>query len=361
MKKFSLVIATLVIFSFFVVPSYATDTQVSDLVGTTTTTTSTTTQEVTTTSTNSLQLTIPSQTENPSVSITFTDPSTDKKGVQLETDNKGFVDITSPYTFPALAIGKHTLEFKYVDENGSTQLYDTTLIVIPRAPILSAPIINSTAITVSGTGLANAEVIVLVSSGSVVINKTTTTDGDGKWNLAIDRNLFEEEVYSVNAYIRKYGYASNLSDSTKFTLNTSSDTQKNTASTFSINNISWTKVKSLFIEYQYYIFVGLTALIVGIFFGLIMHKHDNERKEEKVVKTVKQEFENITPKEGEVTLKEKLMGIKKELQDEVAEDEKIITKIDFLKDFKKFDPDNDKGEEQKPPIEVSLTSKKENS
>ena len=39
-------------------------------------------------------------------------------------------------------------------------------------------------------------------------------------------------------------------------------------------------------------------------------------------------------------------------------EETVINKIDFLKDFKNFDPDNTKGEEKKSTVEVSLTSKK---
>ena len=40
---------------------------------------------------NLLKLELPSQTDNPNYSITFIDPSEDKKGVQLEIDNKKYV------------------------------------------------------------------------------------------------------------------------------------------------------------------------------------------------------------------------------------------------------------------------------
>ena len=77
----------------------------------------------------------------------------------------------------------------------------------------------------------------------------------------------------------------------------------------------------------------------------------------------------------ELTLKEKLLSDKKdekptvveeekkeEIKSEPKEEEKIVTKIDFLRDFKNFDPDNAKGKESNNPqrkIKISLTSKKE--
>lgn len=65
------------------------------------------------------------------------------------------------------------------------------------------------------------------------------------------------------------------------------------------------------------------------------------KKEKPVVEEVRKEEE--TPKVD-----------KKEIE------EKFIGKVDFLKDFKKFDPDNENGDEKevsKKNIKVSLTSK----
>ena len=144
MKKL-LVLITIFISSFTLTsPVLATtDTAVSDVLGSTTETESTNPLEITTVSNNALKVEMPSQTDNPSTIITFTNPSTDNAVVQLEIDSKGFIDITSPYTLPALSIGKHTMSFKFQDENASTQLYDTSLIIIPRAPILSTPVIGT--------------------------------------------------------------------------------------------------------------------------------------------------------------------------------------------------------------------------
>jgi midasin (ATPase involved in ribosome maturation) len=47
-----------------------------------------------------------------------------------------------------------------------------------------------------------------------------------------------------------------------------------------------------------------------------------------------------------------------EIETEKKDNEHTVNKIDFLKDFKNFDPDNSKGEEKQSSVEVSLTSKK---
>jgi hypothetical protein len=61
-------------------------------------------------------------------------------------------------------------------------------------------------------------------------------------------------------------------------------------------------------------------------------------------------------------LKEKLSQTEKVAKEDKVKEkkeekkqERIVTKIDFLRDFKMFDPDNEKGEEEK--IKVTLTSK----
>ena len=74
-------------------------------------------------------------------------------------------------------------------------------------------------------------------------------------------------------------------------------------------------------------------------------------------------FEKLTEKEKK---EESIIVEETEIQKEDTKTEKketeerFIGKVDFLKDFKKFDPDNEKGEEKevsKKNIKVSLTSK----
>ncbi len=370
MKKFPVILSTIAIFTLFAVPVFATeDTAVSDVLGSTseTTTTTATTQQTTAEADNALKLNIPSQTDNPSTIITFINPSKDNAIVQLEIDSKGFVDITSPYTFPALSIGKHTLEFKYQDENASTQSYETSIIVIPRAPIFSTPVIGAENVTVSGTGLANSEIIVLLSSGSSVFTKTAIIDGDGKWSIDFLKEELTKDVYSLNAYTRRYGYASNFSETTKFTLDSQASVSNTNITTFNIKDITLDSVENWIVTNQNYLITAIVSLIVGIALGISFVDKKKQNSEKKVEKKVAEKFVSTDSKEKGVTLREKLMGMEKSAEKEEpkkveektpVDDEKVVNKIDFLKDFKNFDPDNAKGEEQQSSVKVDLTSKR---
>ena len=79
---------------------------------------------------NLLGFILPEYTDNPSYVITFKDPSPEKNGVEIELDGKPFTEINSPYTFPALSIGKHTIKFRFYDKDSNVQLlnYDFTVI-----------------------------------------------------------------------------------------------------------------------------------------------------------------------------------------------------------------------------------------
>lgn len=376
MKKFPVILSTIAIFTLFVVPVFAVeDTTVSDLYGSTneTTTTTASTQQTTTESDNALKLNIPSQTDNPSTIVTFINPSKDNAIVQLEIDSKGFVDITSPYTFPALSIGKHTLEFKYQDENASTQSYETSIIVIPRAPIFNTPVIGTENVTVAGTGLANSEIIVLLSSGSSVFTKTAVINGDGKWSIDFLKEELTKDVYSLNAYTRRYGYASNLSETTKFTLDSQASVSNTSIASFNIKDITFESAENWIVSNQNYLITALVALVLGVALGISFVTKKKQNSEKRVEKKVAEKFVSTDSKEKGVTLREKLMGMEKssekvepqkvdeklEVEEKTVEDqEKVVNKIDFLKDFKDFDPDNAKGEEQQSSVKVDLTSKR---
>lgn len=373
MKQLSVFATTVVILASLMSPILATeDTSVSNVVGTSPDV-ATTTQETNTQPQNALNLEMPSQTDNPSTIITFLNPSKENALIQLEIDSKGFVDITSPYTFPALSIGKHTLEFKYQDENASTQLYDTSIIVIPRAPILGTPVIGTENVTIAGTGLANSEIIVLLSSGNTVLTKTAVIDGDGKWSIDFLKTDFNNDVFSLSAYTRRYGYASNLSETIKFSLDNQSVNITNKIVSFDINSITIESLTNWAINNQNYIILATISLLVGILLGISLVSKKKQNAEKRVEKNVAEKFVKVESKDKEVTLREKLMGATKEVakekeiapkpelekvEEKKVEEEKVINKIDFLKDFKNFDPDDSKGEEKPSSVEVSLTSKK---
>jgi len=326
--------------------------------------------------TNLLKLNIPTQTSNPSLVITFTDPSQEKKGVQLEIDSKSFVTIKSPYTLPALSIGDHILKFKFVDTVGTTQLLEKTLIVLPRVPIINAPTINDSSVQIYGTGLANSEIILVMSSGLNLITKQSTINGEGQWSITFESGELVDGTYSLTGYVRKYGYASDPAQSITFVLGEGTATIAGTHSnSFSFKNVNVSTLGKFISDNP-----DIIALVAGFFvlgflvsflLALIFKNPDNGKDIEKMKQDV------VKPKTNgkELTLKEKLLSDKKdekptvveeekkeEIKSEPKEEEKIVTKIDFLRDFKNFDPDNAKGKESNNPqrkIKISLTSKKE--
>ena len=328
--------------------------------------------------TNLLKLNLPTQTNNPSLVLTFVDPSEEKKGVQLEIDSKSFVSIKSPYTLPALSIGDHILKFKYVDNVGTTQLLEKTLIVLPRAPIISAPTITNSAVEVYGTGLANSDILLIISSGLNLSSKQATIDGEGKWSILFESGELVDGTYSLTGYVRKYGYASDPSESITFILGKGNTVISGTDSnSFSFKNVNLSTLGVFISDNPDIIALVAGFFVLGFLVSFLLSLIFRNTNEDEKIKTIRKDV--VKPKvEGkELTLKEKLLGKKEEkpveeknkveeppkgIEEPVKEEEKIVTKIDFLRDFKNFDPDNSKGKESNNPqrkIKISLTSKKD--
>lgn len=354
-----------------------------------------------------LALELPTVTDNPSLIITFSDPSTNKEGVHLEIDKKGFVSVKSPYTLPALSIGNHLLKFKFVDKYGATQTLDKELIVIPRAPILNTPAIETSKITFAGSGLSGAEVIFLLSSDQKMITKTAEIDEDGKWRIEITDTI-PTGMYSFTAYVRKYGYASNLAEPMTLEVGNGQKQigveEKKEKIHFSFQDIDSTNIQEVFSSNNDLIIILGCSLVLGILLGLLFSTLSYKNKENKELKIASKTLEKpIKPEEKPMTLRDKLINkgvgvenntaenipeslaepMTKEVEEEIVveeveeapepvvineikgvseskpkeeSDERIITKIDFLKNFKHADPDDDKGKEKK--VKVTLTSKK---
>ena len=116
---------------------------------------------------NLLGFVLPEYTDNPSYVITFKDPSPDSQGVEADIDGGSFKKISSPYTLPALSIGQHTIKFRFYDKDSNVQLLEYTLVIIPRTPIISSPDLKEDSITISGTALANSEIIYTLTANAL--------------------------------------------------------------------------------------------------------------------------------------------------------------------------------------------------
>ena len=326
--------------------------------------------------------TLPKYTDNPSYVITFIDPSPNKDGVQIEIAKKEFVEITSPYTFPALSIGEHTIKFRFNDKDGHTQTLEYQLIVVPRSPIINPPIVEDKSITINGTGLSNSEIFILLTSNTYNHQEIVKTNSSGEWSIEIgEEDGFAEGVYTVTAYVRKYGYASGFSEPTVFEVGESGIYQnKNETSpiSFSFNNLMSADIKDVIEKNPDLIILILVPLLLGVFLTLILRAIIKENREESISRKVESRI-NGDKKVEEKTLRELFESNGKEKKPEkqikvntdvskkikeMEKETKVISKEEFLKEYKSIDPDDNTGDEKptvkiKKDIKVSLTSREE--
>jgi len=329
-----------------------------------------------------LGFTLPKYTDNPSYVITFQDPSPSKNGVQIEIDGREFVEITSPYTFPALSIGEHSIKFRFNDKDGNTQTLEYTLIVVPRSPIISPPVVEEGKITINGTGLSNSEIFIFLTSNTYNHKEVVQTNSSGEWTVAVDEEQgFAEGIYTITAYTRKYGYASELSDATVFEVGASGiyqNSKDNSSIFFAFKDLNGSNIVETFVKNPDLLVLIIVPLILGSVLTLFFKNLIKANKEEYISKKVESSIKG--EKNGEEkTLRELFESNGKEKQSEeqikintdvskkikqVKNEPKVISKEDFLKEYKSVDPDDSTGKEKptekiKKNIKVSLTSREE--
>ncbi|PKN02893.1 hypothetical protein CVU76_02605 [Candidatus Dojkabacteria bacterium HGW-Dojkabacteria-1] len=329
-----------------------------------------------------LGFSLPKYTDNPSYVITFQDPSPGKNGIQIEIDGKEFVEITSPYTFPALSIGEHSVKFRFNDKDGNTQTLEYSLIVVPRTPIINPPVVEDKVITINGTGLSNSEIFLFLTSNTYNLKDTVTTNSSGEWSFTVTQEEgFAEGIYTLTAYTRKYGYASELSDATVFEVGASGIFQNNgnkSIVSFAFKDLKGVNIIDVLGKNPDLIILILTPFILGCILALVGRNIIKSNKEEYISKKVENSIKG--EKNGEEkTLRELFESNGKEKAPEeqikintdvskkitkMKKEPKVISKEDFLKDFKSVDPDDSAGKEKpaekvKKEIKVSLTSREE--
>ncbi len=356
-----------------------------------------------------LALTIPLTTDNPNHVITFADPA--KKGVKLEIDGQGYKTVKSPYTLPSLGIGKHILTFRFTDTEGTEQTLEKSITVIPRPPILQVPeTVSSNKISLKGTALAGSTVNIFVSSGTKSYRESTTVETDGVWSKDITGE-FIHGIYTTIAYTTKNGIASQYSEPLVFEYKSDNNNINTNVSpkiffTFkdSIDQNIIDTLKSntdliILIASTFILGLGISSIVSflvnrkkhqkleNIFQNFLEKKNVDEKdknskketkeeikpltirekmallqsqKQEEIVDQPKQEEEN----KSETKVEEKAT-VTQEVQETPIETEVVVSKEEFLNDFKEHDPDNEKGQEVKKKkknildkVKVSLTSTK---
>ncbi|MCB9790773.1 hypothetical protein H6764_01995 [Candidatus Nomurabacteria bacterium] len=159
---------------------------------------------------------IPDETDNPNFTITFTDPS--GEGVQLKVDGSKYEEIQNPHILPALGVGKHTLIFKFVDDQDTEQEIERTLTIVPRPPEINPPEnIDNTRLVITGTAVAGGKVQLFFTGGTTAYKEEIDVTDTGSWEFVF-KDDFEPGVYSTIAYVKKKGLASNYSEPVVFSI-----------------------------------------------------------------------------------------------------------------------------------------------
>jgi hypothetical protein len=341
---------------------------------------------------NELNISIPEYSDNPSHIITFVDPSKENDGVELDIDENGYKEINSPYSLPSLSIGEHHLKFRFVDSLGATKVLEYDMVIIPRPPIVKAPQFSEKNLLISGTGLANSEVVLTVSIGANNYTQIANIDGKGSWNTSITLENIYDGIYTIFGYTRKDGYASNPSEPAVMEYGNTGlvtvDNDNPSKIAFDFNNLQLNNIPGIIANNPDLLiilisFLLLGALVTSIIFILtrkVNRKEEEEQisqkingKQPKAEKTLRELLETDNSKVKEKKPKDVKKKEKKSKKDKKKEEksqkerkEKVFTRQDFLKDFVKFDPDKDSGKENKEPskkekkdVIVTLTSKRE--
>jgi hypothetical protein len=211
--------------------------------------------------------------------------------------------------------------------------------------------------------------------------KETSIDSESNWEIQIDREELREGIFTFTAFTRRYGYSSDLAEPTTFEVGDSNKLTFDNGKEiyFSFSDISIDDIGNILSNN---IDLGLLvggSFILGFLISLLIFSLIRSSIDNKTVKIFEEKIKN-GDKKKELTLKEKLSQKqegqekrekqtekeekkdkkkkkKKEVKKGKDKTEKILTKVDFLKDYKKFDPDDKQGEE-KDNIEVKVTSKK---
>ena len=325
---------------------------------------------------NLLGFVLPEYTDNPSYVITFKDPSPDTQGVEIEIDGTPFKKITSPYTFPALSIGQHSIKFRFYDKDSNVQLLQYDLVIIPRSPIITSPSLTDASIEIKGTALANSEVIYTLTANAYNDNGIAQTDENGDWKITITpEGGLADGIYTFRAYTRKYGYASNISNAVTFGVgenpNRFLENDENEIY-FAFKDLNSENFFTTFSTFPDLIILSAGSLLLGLLLTLgvktlIDRKKDG--KKDRVVEEIISKGKKDDKKE-EKTLREIFGGKEeqeekeeKETEEEVEKEPSIINKDIFLKKYKPIDPDTPTGKEKDSDkiknIRVSLTSKDE--
>ncbi len=298
-----------------------------------------------------LGLEIPDEIDDPNYTLTFTEPT--EEGVEIRVDDGEFSKKKSPYSLPSLSIGKHTLDFRFQDNDEITQNLSMTIIVIPRPPVFNdsqtAEFGKDEEVKFEGTALPNSKLVCLIDTSEVT--SIVDVDEEGNWLLAPESAL-EKGNHGIVCFIRKDGYASNLSDPFEFSLTESQSSSVSVSGNGDSGFDDWQEyIDELMLEENrpyFYAGVGLSAVLILLVFlaifrklrGFLKKRKSRKDNGEKLLKS------KIGSKDSSgMSLRDKFASVGIVIDDKSKKDKKEDEKKDKKDDEKKMkiiSPDEDK-------------------
>lgn len=242
-----------------------------------------------------LLMSLPLTSENPNHVVTFTDPS--GKGVKLAIDGKDAATIKSPYTLPTLGIGKHTFVFTFKDKEQTPQTLTRDFVIIPRPPQIKTPLVQDGILTFTGTGLAGAQLELMLTSTGSTQTFDATVDTAGNWTFTTPKKI-DTGRYTLIALARKNGYSSKYSQPSIFDVGEVNSTSVQSVDTatnpsqpifFRFGAINSENITRVFTENKDLIIllaaVLVCGLLLGLFFGRVFRNKET-RQAEHLLKSV---------------------------------------------------------------------------
>jgi len=293
-----------------------------------------------------LTLQLPDETDNPNYPVTFTEPT--EEGVNIQIDGDGFAKKKSPYLLPSLAIGKHTLHFKFNDEDEVSQNLEETVIVIPRPPKIAEDqkleFRSDEKIEFCGTALPHSKVVFLVSSE--ILTTIVDVDSEGEWTVVIKDEL-SKGSHSAVSFVRKDGYAGNFSEPVNFSVGVvAGEASTNGIGDFD-NGVSF-DFDSLFGEDNiYYTLAGFSAVsfILILFSAFLGRRAGRKNAEPILVET------DIAPGGKKISLRDKFAGVGVAVKGKMAKAEEPKAKAPAPDKQKSTSSDGDDNVEDEKPLE----------
>lgn len=183
--------------------------------------------------TKELSLNLPNPVDDPNYPVTFSDPS--KKGVEITVDTKVTSNAPNPFLLPNLAIGNHTLIFKFTNKDGLVRILTKQLVVNPKPPIFDTTIktvvIRPNQIVLTGKAIPQSTIMLVVNSTQV---SKFTVNADGAFEITVPSPV--EGKNNMIAFVVRNGFVSDASKSVtvEYKLFDSGAQAQNTSTNFDI-------------------------------------------------------------------------------------------------------------------------------